>query len=112
MNIADNPWSFQAQGETTLDEYPNLPVFIKRLHIYGGSATGNLMILDHEGHTLREGGGRHVAETVNLRDPQIVHNSSITNDSFTVMEINQYVNGLFVDDIPPGARVDVFHGAP
>ncbi len=110
MNMQENPITFDTVGDITHDEWPNQHVYIKRMHIYGGAATGNLMILDHEGHTVREGGNRHSAEPVNLRDPRIIFNSSVANDSFTVIEVNKEYRGIYLEDIPAGGKVDVYHG--
>ncbi len=111
MDVTRNPWILDAIGDSSHDVFPNQKIFIKTLVIFGGPNDGNLMLLDHDG-VLRDGvGSRHHAEPQNQVDPRVVAEGEVAADSRTEVAMNTRVRGLFLDDLPAGAKVEVYHGS-
>ena len=109
MDVTRNPWVFDSVGDSSHDVFPGQKIFVKRAIVYGGDADGNVMLLDTDG-TLREGPGRHNAEPQNQLDPQPVVEGLVAAQTRTEVNIGHYVRGLFLDDIPDGGKVEVYHG--
>ncbi len=110
INANSNPLWLESPGDGTWDQYPNQKIFVRRIDIYGGDANGDFLLLDHQGHNPVDGGMLHAGEAQNARDPQIILNGSVAAGTFTSLEYNKSYRGLYLEDIPAGAKLAVHIG--
>lgn len=110
MDPTNNPFILDLIGDSSHVDYPGQKIFVKRLVCFGGPLDGNVNLLDHDGVLREETGTRHGAEPQNQKDPRIILNGQVAADSRTEIVVNAYVRGLFLDDIPAGGKVEVYHG--
>ncbi len=85
-------------------------IFVKKVVVSGGPADGNVNLLDTDG-VLRFAPGRHDGEPQNQLDPRVVVSGAVAADSRTEYCLGYRVRGLFLDDVPEGGKVEVYHGS-
>ena len=96
-------------GDTSHLALPGQHIFIKRIVIFGGPNDGNVMLLDIDGSTsVKDAKAREVSIG---KDPRIVAEGLVAADSRTEVLFGYKVRGLFLDDIPDGGKVEVYHGS-
>ena len=110
MDPTTNPWVFANEGDSSHNFFPGQKIWINWLVIHGGPAAGNVMLLDTDGTLRQQAGSRHGIEPSNQMDPRVVTEGPVTADSRTEVLVDRYVRGLFLDDIPDGGKVLVWHG--
>lgn len=103
-DITGQPWQFNAAGDFEglanvgeLDASLNGPVFphrifVRRIKIVTGSTGGDVLVTESDG-------GREIARA----------DSAPANDTLE-WPINAWVKGIYIDTLPTGANVKVFHG--
>ena len=110
MDPTTNPWVFANEGDSSHNFFPGQKIYIKRVVIFGGDADGNVMLLDTDGTLRKQAGSIYGTEPSNQQDPRIVAEGLIAADSRTEVDMDTRVRGLFLDDIPDGGKVEVYHG--
>lgn len=111
INATSNPLWLESPGDGTWDQWPNQKIYVRRIDIYGGDGNGDFLLLDQHGQDAVAGGMRAAGEPQNARDPVIILNGRVAASSFTSVEFNKSYRGLYLEDIPVGAKLAVHIGA-
>ena len=113
---AANPMRFTDANQSThfIGAYPRQRIYVRCLVVHGGSAVGEMTILDQFGDIIPINGSIYDQSIKSRRDPfQLFFDPSLAVDPKIIdVEVNSYVYGITIEEMPADAEVEVFHGAP
>ena len=108
MEASANPFVFSVKGDSSHTINPGQKFYITRLVFFGGPADGNIALMTGDGTTeIKDSLGREVNAGF---DPHIIAEGLVAADSRTEITLNRSVRGIYLDDVPPGGKVEVYHG--
>ncbi len=108
MDGSANPFVFSVKGDSSHTINPGQKFYISRLVIFGGDADGNMTLLTGDGTTsFLDARGREVNAGF---DPHIIAEGEVAAQTRTEVILNRRVRGIYLDDLPDGGKVEVYHG--
>ena len=103
-----NQFVMENPGDSSHDNFPGQQIYVGEVHLYGGDDDDNVLLLDTDGQPYEPGSTNK--NGIQL-DPQVIASGTISASTYTRVPVNRRVRGLFLDDIPVGGKVEVYHGA-